>query len=83
LRMFAFVVASWCRNPRHSQPWTNREIKQLTRRKNKLFKKHQNNKSSPQWKKYKDLKKTIQRKCTARFEVVPQGVDVGGVGMCR
>jgi hypothetical protein len=60
-----------------------------------LFKKHQNNKSSPQWKKYKDLKKTIQRKCRQaydnhinsmfgeEFEVVPQGVDVGGVGMCR
>jgi hypothetical protein len=34
---------------RYSQPWINREIKQITRRKNKLFKKHQNNKSSPQW----------------------------------
>jgi hypothetical protein len=42
---------------RYSQPWINREIKQLTRRKNKLFKKHENNKNSPQWKKYKDLKK--------------------------
>jgi hypothetical protein len=53
---------------RYSQPWINREIKQLTRRKNKLFKKHQNNKSSPQWKKYKDLKKIIQRKCRQAYD---------------
>jgi hypothetical protein len=33
---------------RYSQPWINREIKELTRRKNKLLKKHQNNKNSPQ-----------------------------------
>jgi hypothetical protein len=52
---------------RYSQPWINREIKQLTRRKNKLFKKHQNNKSSPQWKKYKYLKKIIQRKCRQTY----------------
>jgi hypothetical protein len=53
---------------RYSQPWINREIKQLTRRKNKLFKKHQNNKSSPLWKKYKDLKKIIQRKCRQAYD---------------
>jgi hypothetical protein len=53
---------------RYSQPWINREIKELTRRKNKLLKKHQNNKSSPQWKKYKDLKKIIQRKCRQAYD---------------
>jgi hypothetical protein len=33
-----------------------------------LFKKHQNNKSSPLWKKYKDLKKIIQRKCRQAYD---------------
>ena len=33
-----------------------------------MFKKHQNNKNSPQLKKYKDLKKTIQRKCRQAYD---------------
>ena len=47
----------------NKQPWVNRYIKQLTRRKKKCYKTARVNNSSLEWLRYKSLKKEIQREC--------------------
>jgi hypothetical protein len=48
---------------RHNQPWVNREIIKLSRKKAKYFKKAKASNSMDDWHNFKDLKKTLQKEC--------------------
>ena len=55
------MVPSKLSSSRFSQPWINRHLKALSRRKKKAFKRAKRTKNPSDWLKYKNLKKIMQR----------------------
>jgi hypothetical protein len=56
-------VPSKTTSARYSQPWITRELKRLCRRKHRSFRKAKATGSNRDWKRYKDLKREVQRAC--------------------
>ena len=56
-------VPSKMTSSRYNQPWINRDIIKLSRRKTKYFKKAINSQTPEDWSRYKELKKSLQKNC--------------------
>jgi len=52
---------------RYSQPWVNNEIKQLSRRKKRSYKKAKKTGKQKDWRRFNDIKKEAQRLCKETY----------------
>lgn len=66
-RVLDTLVPSKFTSTRFSQPWINSNIKALSRRKNRAYKKAHRSKKTKDWSRYKNIKKSMQRECRSTY----------------
>ena len=52
---------------RYSQPWCNRNIRRLSRRKQRAFNKYRKTGKKKDWDRYRQLQKSIQKECKSSY----------------
>ena len=60
-------IPSKLSSARFSQPWINRDLKRLSRRKKRAYKKARTSNKKSDWNRYKQLKKESQMKCRRAY----------------
>ena len=59
---------------RFSQPWINRNLKRLSHRKNRAYKKARISRKNSDWERYKQLKREIQKECRKAYSAHVNGL---------
>jgi len=57
------LIPSRLTSKRHNQPWINNHIKQITRKKRRLYNKARTTNLLQHWSAYRNIKKIVQREC--------------------